>query len=80
MGWLQVLKKEDSSKENNNQILVIDDNPDITDTIHQYLSQVGFTVFTANSGEEGLKIFRKKAPKILIVDYFNRCPGIQRHH
>lgn len=74
MGWLQVLEKEDSSKENNNQILVIDDNPDITDTIHQYLSQVGFTVFTANSGEEGLKIFRKKAPKILIVDL--KMPGM----
>lgn len=77
MGWLQVLEKEDSSKEAINQkkqILVIDDNPDITDTIYEYLSQFGFTVFTANSGDEGLKIFEKKAPKILIVDL--KMPGM----
>ncbi len=77
MGWLQVLEKEDSSKEENNQkdqILIIDDNPDITDLIYDYLSQFGFRVFTANSGEEGLKIFKRKAPKILIVDL--KMPGM----
>ena len=77
MGWLQVLEKETGTETKSlleKHILVIDDNADIAETIKEYLTQNGFRVYVANSGEDGLRIFEQKRPRILIVDL--KMPGM----
>ncbi|WP_044281235.1 SpoIIE family protein phosphatase [Caldithrix abyssi] len=71
MGWLQVLEKETNKKDKPEQaksILVIDDEPDVTGTIRQYLNHYGYLVYEANSATEGLELYRQKKPHILITD------------
>ncbi len=77
MGWLQVLANEKETVqqvEPTNQVLVVDDNVDITQTIQEYLSHFNYKVFTANSAEKGLQIYKEKKPKILIIDL--KMPGL----
>ncbi len=77
MGWLQVLENE-TNQINQSQlqsgILVIDDEPDVTSTIRQYLNHFGYVVYEANSGEEGIKLYQQKKPQILITDL--KMPGL----
>lgn len=49
-------------------VLVIDDEPDVRDSIRQVLSRVGFQVATAENGEEGLEAFLGRPPDVVIVD------------
>lgn len=50
------------------KILIIDDDPDSTNTIANYLQSKGYRYFTANSGEEGIKIAKKEKPDFVISD------------
>ena len=50
------------------RILAVDDDPNILKLISQTLSPRGYTVFTATSGEEGLKLFHQVAPDLVILD------------
>jgi signal transduction histidine kinase len=56
------------------KILVIDDEETMLDACGQVLSKQGYEVFTASSGEEGLKIAKEIGPDIAIVDL--KMPGI----
>jgi serine phosphatase RsbU (regulator of sigma subunit) len=49
-------------------ILVIDDEPVVRESLAVYLSDSGFTVETARSGDEGLALFRNKRPDLVICD------------
>lgn len=50
------------------QILVIEDEPKIAQIIQAYLEKEGYTVSTAANGEEGLALFHKKTPDVVILD------------
>jgi len=49
-------------------ILLVDDDQDILESLRVVLEANGYLVVTANSSQEGLRIFGEQAPDLLIVD------------
>jgi signal transduction histidine kinase len=49
-------------------ILVIDDEKSILESMEYMLEREGYIVFTAPSGEEGMEIFNKERPQLVITD------------
>ena len=49
-------------------VLVIDDEPDVRDSIRQVLNRVGFQVVTAENGEAGIRAYCSEPPDVVIVD------------
>jgi len=49
-------------------ILLVDDDPDILESLRIVLEANDYVVVTASSGQEGLKVYREQAPDLLIVD------------
>jgi DNA-binding response OmpR family regulator len=49
-------------------ILVIDDDPDICEIVSMALSKKGFVIRTAMSGEQGIAIAREHMPDIVLLD------------
>ncbi len=58
----------------NVKILVIDDEELIRSSIKQHLDKEGYEVWTAGTGEEGLKIQKAELPDIMLLDL--HMPGI----
>lgn len=56
------------------KILVIDDEKPTLSMFQLFLKVYGFTVYTAENGEQGLKIFQKEHPSIVITDI--KMPGM----
>ena len=50
------------------KILVIDDEPSFTRLVTQVLTHSGFEVFTANDGQEGLRLLYAHKPDLVILD------------
>ena len=50
------------------KILVIDDEPEITDIIETYFESIGYSVETANGGQEGLELARGFKPNLVLLD------------
>jgi two-component system, NtrC family, response regulator AtoC len=57
-----------------NSVLVVDDEPLTLRTVSRGLTGEGFEVFTATSGEEGLKLFHEERPDLVLLDIV--LPGI----
>ena len=57
-----------------NQILLVEDEPDIQLLIHKILTANGFEVIKASSGEEGLILASKFMPDLIILDIV--MPGL----
>jgi len=57
-----------------NNLLVIDDEPDILNTLKMALSQEDYNVFAATGGEAALEILRQQAIDLVITDM--RMPGM----
>jgi DNA-binding response OmpR family regulator len=49
-------------------ILVVDDNPDLLDIVDAILSEAGFVVAKALSGEAGLNVARALKPSLILLD------------
>lgn len=49
-------------------VLVIDDEPDVRDSIQQVLGRVGFSVTTADNGAIGVRDFFERPVDVVIVD------------
>jgi CheY-like chemotaxis protein len=56
-------------------ILVVDDEISVLDTLGAQLREVGYTVFTARDGSDGLKKCKFYKPDAVILDIF--MPGMQ---
>src|SRR5688572_20740815 len=52
------------------RILVIDDDKSICESLSLYLTEEGYLVETASSGQEGLKKFQSQPWDIVILDIF----------
>ena len=52
------------------RVLVIDDNPDIRDTLRWLLEGEGYIVAVAANGLEGLRLQRKEPADIVVTDIF----------
>ena len=57
-----------SDTNKNIDVLIIDDEPSIRISIAAFLEDHNFRIATAENGEEGLKIFFKEKPKVVITD------------
>lgn len=58
----------------NNKILLVEDDPDYLIILRDALRRNGFNVFTAASGEEGVKLHEKERPDLIIADVM--MPGM----
>ena len=56
------------------KILVIDDDSSIAESLDLYLTEEGYTVYTAATGTDGLNAFVKHTPDVVILDI--RLPDI----
>ena len=56
------------------RLLFVDDEPGIRKVVGIALKDCGYTVSAAANGEEGLDIFRREKPPIVITDI--RMPGM----
>lgn len=56
------------------KILVVDDERFITWSLKQYLEKIGYEVFTAETGEDGIEIFKTELPDIVLLDM--HLPGM----
>lgn len=52
----------------NAKIMVVDDDPDMRETLEMILGSVGYTVVTACNGEECLTRLKEEQPDLLILD------------
>ena len=60
------------------KILVIDDDPNITDLLKMYLEKEGYEVKTAADGQEGLTTFKLYEPDLVLLDVMlPRQDGLQ---
>jgi DNA-binding response OmpR family regulator len=50
------------------RILIIDDDLAVRDTLITILEEHGYEVMTAVNGEEGLAVFRRERPDLLVTD------------
>jgi DNA-binding response OmpR family regulator len=55
-------------------ILVIDDEQGIRELLDTFLRRKGYDVVLAASGREGLKVFRRERPDVVVLDL--NMPGI----
>jgi two-component system cell cycle sensor histidine kinase/response regulator CckA len=58
-------------------ILVVEDEKDILEQEQVMLSEYGYKVLTAESGEEALKVFSESSPELVILDL--NMPGMGGH-
>jgi DNA-binding response OmpR family regulator len=49
-------------------VLIVEDDPTITDFVQRYLRRDGHCVLTASDGEEGLRIARERKPDLVVLD------------
>lgn len=49
-------------------VLVIDDDPDIIETVHTILSGRGYVVISALSGKQGFEVAQKANPDLVLCD------------
>jgi len=56
------------------KVLIVDDEEDICEVLDITLSDEGYEVFTASSGEEALRLYKKVNPPIILTDI--RMPGL----
>ncbi len=56
------------------KILVIDDEPILRESLEIALKALGHEVIIAGTGEEGLELFRKESPDLVLLDHW--LPGI----
>jgi len=50
------------------KILIIDDNPDIIETLELFLKDIGYEVISASSGDKGLNLAIQEKPNLIILD------------
>ena len=55
-------------------ILIIEDEPDISELIEYNLSQSGYSILVSNNGEKGIENTRKHLPDLVLLDLM--LPGI----
>jgi DNA-binding NtrC family response regulator len=56
------------------KILIIDDEPIVRDSLEVALKTSGYEAVTARTGEEGLELFEKESPDLVLLDHW--LPGI----
>lgn len=50
------------------KLLIVDDEPTLLETIEHKLRREGFSTFVADSAEEGMRLFRRVKPDLIVLD------------
>src|SRR5579885_738910 len=50
------------------KLLIIDDEPGILETVETKMRREGYSTFTAESAEDGMRLFRRIKPDLVILD------------
>lgn len=50
------------------KVLIVDDEPTILETMEHKLRKEGYSTFTADSAEEGMRLFRRVRPDLILLD------------
>ena len=68
------------------KILLVDDETTILETVENKLRKEGYTVFTAESAEEGMRLFKMVRPDLVVLDImlpqrsgFDFCQAVRRN-
>lgn len=64
----ELLQRKGTGKFAGTKILVVDDEREIVLLLEQILSSEGFEVFTAGDGQEGLAVYMKERPALVVTD------------
>ena len=59
---------EQNSALNNKTILIVDDDPEIVESVKIALQSEGYTVFYARDGNQGLALAERENPDLIILD------------
>ena len=69
------------------KLLIIDDEPAITETLETKFRKEGFSTFIADSAEEGMRLFKRVKPDLIILDImlpnrsgFDLCKAIRKEN
>lgn len=72
--------------ENRPTILIIDDEPEITEIVDVFLSNAGYRVISENSATDGIKVAQKLAPALILLDImmpamdgYEVCNELKKH-
>lgn len=50
------------------KLLIVDDEPTILETVEMKMRKEGFATFTAQTAEEGIRLYRKVRPDLILLD------------
>ncbi len=50
------------------KLLIVDDEPTIVETVEAKFRKEGFSIFTADSAEEAMRLFRRIKPDLIVLD------------
>jgi len=65
---LEQIKSKIKSFSKIESVLIIDDTQDVVELLKEYLSDGDFKIYTANNGEDGLKIAHSVRPSLITLD------------
>ncbi|PNX50494.1 MAG: hypothetical protein BV458_13105 [Thermoplasmata archaeon M9B2D] len=54
---------------NKKSVLIVDDSPTVRRLVELILSQEGYSVYTAEDGDQGIKVTKEKMPSLILVDF-----------
>lgn len=49
-------------------MVIVDDEPGIVEEVKSFFEEEGHRVYTADSGEEGIELIRKRKPDLALID------------
>uniref|UniRef100_UPI0028979144 response regulator transcription factor n=1 Tax=Anaerosporobacter sp. TaxID=1872529 RepID=UPI0028979144 len=61
-------------KKENKNILIVDDEPKILEVVSSFLENKGYSTFTAENGQQALKVFEQENIALVVLDLM--MPGI----
>ncbi len=83
MALAQQLRREEQTTAM--KLLIVDDEPTILETVENKFRKEGFSTFVADSAEEGMRLFRRVKPDLVILDImlpqrsgYDFCRAIRR--
>jgi DNA-binding NtrC family response regulator len=68
------MTSRDSTETQVASVLIIDDDPNILQSVGRAVERLGYTVHRAASGEDGIQLWRRYRPTVTLCDLF--LPGI----
>lgn len=60
--------RDSANESGGKRILIVDDDPDIVESVRFPLEKKGYEVFVARDGNQGLTMAEKEAPDLVILD------------